>query len=485
MSDRKFSPVRFLGLLALSLLMMAPAFALGGTDGFSSIPTADVLPHSDYQLFGQLAYHRLPASHLPWISGVRFGLFDRAEFGLEAGNAISVSAKLRLQQEDGWIPSWSVGARQIFHSQEAHLRSVPDSLQGDYSGEVFLTVSKTVLGATSFHGGVSIIPGIDSGNAGVFWGIQQPIGKGLGIVYDGFYRNHNSHHNLGLSWNFRDVLRVSGGATEAIRYVYQNQSFGFYTKDEEARSPDAYSAPGLWLMISFTGRMSNHPSAQTENRLAVLEKHQTDERGKRENTEVRLDRLELQIQELRRPGTDSITRIETQAEQTLASLVQGLQNDAWDPRSSRRQQDSLLALGEVAARLLVRTAERESSAEPYRIASVRVMGASNNERFLSTLGGLVVGTDPDVAREAAFALGKLSSPSALDKLRASRTNAAPEIQKIIDELLTAPVVPPPAPIVTPSPEPAPSPTPTALPTPAPTPAPAPAPLTPAVPPPTP
>lgn len=449
--------------MTLILGFLGNAFALGGTDGFSNVSSAGVLPHTAYQIFGELGWHRVPitsggaaSSVFPWVTGIRMGLFNRGEFGVELGEHISLSGKVQFIKEEDWLPSCSFGGRQIFNSQEAHFYSVPDSLRDPYAGELFMAISKSFFKSTVLNGGVSIIPGIDSGRAQPFWGISQGLFSGLSILYDGFKRQSELHHNLGFGINYRDVLRISLGATEVERFFYQNAQFGFYTSNREASDNSAYRAPGLWCMISVTGFMKEGMRAKTEDRVAALEKKLDSHTKQMEKSEQRVDRIELQVQSLQKGGTDSVALREALAERMLADLVKSMLNESWDPRESRRLQDSLLELGEVSARLLVRTMLRESSVMDYRLTSVRVMSTSKSLRFVQALTELLDQNVPELQREALFALANIGSPECFAAIRNFRVKATPELQKTVDEVMppaksapapiapTAPAIPVPA-----------------------------------------
>jgi hypothetical protein len=447
------------------ILCAMNSWALGGTDGLPSIPTAGVLPHSAYQLHGELAWQRVPesgeySSAFPWVSGVRLGLFDRAEFGVEVGSKISVSGKMQFLQEQDWFPSLSFGARQIFNSQEAHFYSVPDSLRTSYAGELYMVASKKFFGVTSLNGGMSVVPGLDSGMAELFWGVSQGLFGGLELVYDGLQRNDDLHHALGLSWSFRDFLRISVGAKEVDRFFYQNEQFGFYMRDRENRSPDGYSAPGIWTALSFTGFMSSGSQPSTPERLIIFEKRLDSQSKNTEKYGARVDRLELQIQEMRKGSADSVTIKELIAERMLQDLVKGLTDETWDPRQGRRLQDSLLSLGEVSNRILVRTVQRESSSLEYRLLGLRIMGSSQSPRFVAELAEVLSSAEVALVREAVLALAKIGTPEALDLLRVFRPKANPEMQKNIDEILKSviPATPIAPAVLTPAPPPVPVPT---------------------------
>lgn len=431
--------------LILTLFCAATSHALGGMDGLSNIPTTQVLPHSSYQIFGQLGWHRVsekpsenPSSVFPWVTGIRIGLFNRAEFGVELGRNISLSGKMQFVREEDWIPAWSFGARQIFHSQEAHFYSVPDSMQEPYQGELFLAVSKTFWKRVRLHGGISVVPGLDSGRAQPFWGMEQGVFSGVSLLYDGFRRHEKMHHNAGLGITVRKVLRISFGATEIHRFFYQQDEFGFYTRNRAGQNLSAYDAPGLWGMISVTGFMKESMKESTPLRLNTLEKRTETQTKRQELNEKRMDRLELQVKNLQGTRPDSVAILEAKAERMLADLVKSMQNEAWDPRESRRMQDSLMRLGEVANRMLVRTLQRESSALDYRLTAIRIMGTSRNAFFQESLLEEIKRESQELQRESLIALVQIGTPEILAQLKAMRETATPEWKALLDEILPKP-----------------------------------------------
>lgn len=440
-------------LTSLLLLSVVTCHAFGGMDGLSNIPTTQVLPHSSYQIFGQLGWHRIsetpgesPSSVFPWVTGIRIGLLDKAEFGVELGRNISLSAKMQFVQEQDWVPALSFGGRQLFHSQEAHFYSIPDSLQEPYQGEIFLAVSKTFMKRVRLHGGMSVIPGMDSGRAQPFWGMEQGLFSNVSLLYDGFRRNKKLHHNAGLGISIRKVLRISFGATEVNRFFYQGSEFGFYTNNHEDKGLTGYAAPGVWGMISVTGFMKESMKESTPERLATLEKRSEIQTKRQEKSEKRMDRLEMQVKSLQGNRPDSIAIREAVAERMLSDLVKSMQNEAWDPRESRRLQDSLMNLGEVANRMLVRTLQRESSAMDYRFTAIRIMGSSRNPAFQEILFEEIQRDSEELQREALLALVQIGTPEIFTNLKILRTQSLPPLQTQIDAVLprNAPVAPAPA-----------------------------------------
>ncbi len=433
------------GLLFFTAWLCGGVFvhAFSGSDSYSMIPGAGVLPQNSYQIFGQMNVHNARIlnttdMHFPWSIGARLGLFGHAELAMEFGSELSLAAKLNLIEQEEWRPRWSMGVRQLFHSQEAHLLSVPDSLQGPYIGEAFTVISYRFFNGTRLDVGASVLSGVDSGKAGGFWGLEQGLGAGLSLVYDGFWRQGLHHHNLGVAWDFRKVLRLSVGATEVYRYFRQNDEFGFYFSDRENRSADGYSAPGIWAAISLTGWMGESSSKGLESRLAEQEKSRVLQLRRIDSLEVQFDRVQTLLEAQAVKGGDSLTVLENKAEALLEELVKGLHNEAWDPAESRRLQDSLLAMGNISKRLMVRMVRRESTSLEYRVAAVRIMGTGKDEMFVPVLSAMLSEKNPVLVRECLFALAHIGTPDALEIIRKSKATLSPELQSVAEGLLVTP-----------------------------------------------
>lgn len=427
---------------AVLVLSVLSAWALGGADGYSHIAAPSVLPHSAYQVYGQMGWHRIAepgytGSGLPWLSGVRLGFNNNSEFAVDYGHKVSLSGKFQFMAESGWMPQWAFGVRGIFDAPEAHLHSVSNALIESYENEVFTAVGKSFSTGTSVVGGVSILPQRDQGRAQPYWGVTQYLSDNLAVVYDAFRRDASFHHNLGVHYVLREVFTLGFGVTELPRYFYQDGELGFYMRATDQQFYTGYDAPGIWFSLSLTGFMTAKAQLKSAERIAQLDAKVLGQHQRIEALEERLDRAEMQVETMRGQGPDVVAQHEKRAEELLAAVVKGFQGETWDARGNKMRQDSLLALGEPAFRLLQRVALKESSAPVYRETAIRMMGNSRQDRFVETLAQILRQDNLSIQREALLALAKIGGEKTVAQLRTLRHTVPLELKELTAEIWQA------------------------------------------------
>lgn len=415
------------------------ASAMSGADGFLVIPTAPILPHQSYQIEGTLGYHMSEQSGVladrhPYVSGFRLGLANQFELGMQYGEKISLEAKIRLVEEDGMRPVLTLGMRQIAASQEAYFYSVPAAQAQAYAGEFFVASS---LGNNWFraHGGLSILSGLDSNKACPFWGAEQKMGLGTGILYEGFLRDGRSHHNLGLQWEFAHILRLSAGATEFHRYFVQDGEIGFQIKGSH-HPESGYRAPGVYAAIALTGFMKKESWPDTRAELQASQKRIAVQEEQLRDLQARMDEFELNYAESQGRMGDSLNQRTIRTEQSFDAIVQAYQQDIWDIDDLRAKQSAFLDLKGPAHRLLLRTAKLVNAQPHYRETAIRVMGISKNAQFVEPLR-LLLNEDPDenLRREAALSLGSIATPEAKNAIQAAIPLTQGSLRSTLEQIL--------------------------------------------------
>ena len=98
------------------------------------------------------------------------------------------------------------------------------------------------------------------------------------------------------------------------------------------------------------------------------------------------------------------------------------------------RQDSLLALGEPAFRMLPRVALKESSANIYRETAIRIMANSRQERFVEPLVQVIALENLPIQREALLALAKIGGEKAIHHLSLLRNTVPLELKDLTEEL---------------------------------------------------
>lgn len=428
-------------ITAFALLISTSAFALSGADGFLVIPTAPLLAHQHYQIESQLGYHMsehsgVLADRHPYVSGFRFGLFDRFELGMAYGDEISLDARMKLIEEDGHMPALSVGMRQLNASQEAYFYSVPENQRQAQAGEFFLSAS---LGNdwTRGHAGLSIFSGLDSGKACPFWGVEQKAFAGTSVLYEGFFRDRRTHHNAAIQWTFADVVTITAGATEFFRYFVQDGEFGFHIKSTE-HAESGYRAPGVYAAITLSGFMADSPRHDTRSDLDDARKRLAAQEAQLQDLQARMAAFEALYHDNLSGQADSLQKRMVKTAQAFDSIVSGYQADVWDIDDLRKKQGDFVALGVSAQQLLLRTVQKPNANLEDRIVAVRVMAFSKEARYVPMLTQLLDSdSDESLRREAALALGNIATPEAKTALTTALPRTSGNLQTTLQQILAA------------------------------------------------
>jgi hypothetical protein len=442
--------------MVLGLFLLLGQLALAGE--FITIPDAQILSHGEYKVSAgvQTAKHLQSNSaqsnslvrSYPYVSSIAFGLYDRGEFMVSYGEQVSLSGKVKFMQEAFLLPGLVFGAREVFASQQAYLYTVPDSLQGSYQGEIFMTAVKTFPTAgLHIHAGVAVLGGRDSGQAQVFYGLEQGLRGGLFLLLEGFKRNDSFHHNLGLSWRYKNLLALDAGFREAMSWVYQNNEISWYTEPQSPRV-DTWRSPGLYFRVSLTGRMAESGRIGLEGQMNRVQQKLEDLARRDQEIMARLDLNETQLLEYSGSKSDSLRALEGRAEQYLETMLREFESPGYDVNMVRALQDSLLQLGEIAHRVLIRIVGSDFVSEAHKENAIRVMAYSKLRKFIPALhevllvswrneqaGMLPKSAEGRVEREAMMALGRLESKESKEILEPFLGSRRPLLQKTAQEVL--------------------------------------------------
>lgn len=423
--------------LCALLLGFGGVHALSGADGFLVIPTAPLLAHQAYQIEGALGYHMSRQGEQwgdrhPYVSGFRLGMMNFLELGMQYGDQFSLEAKLRLREEDGLWPAVSLGMRQIAASQEAYFFSAYPEPR-DYAGEFFLAAS---LGNPWFraHGGLSIFSGLDSNKACPFWGIEQRLGGGWALLYEGFLRQDEGRHVASLQWNLGNIMRFSIGATQFQRYFFRHGEFGFRVKDPAAL--DGYKAPGLYAGITLRGFMKKESWPDTRAELNEARARLGTQEKQLKELQERMDEIEIAYAQAQGEGADSLRLRLSRTEAAFDTIVQGYQEEVWDIERLRALQQAFLSQGSSSDRYLQRVLRSPASSPLYRVTAVKVMGYSREDLFVDALRRtLSEESDESLRREAILALGNIGSSSARKALEEAQPGLKGELLSTVTQVL--------------------------------------------------
>jgi len=389
------------------------AFAISDGGDFLVVPSADILGDKAFQVRGTIGYHQTSCEskgncdRRPFVSSLRFGLFNSLELGLQFGSTISLDLKDRVSKAFGAVPAFALGARAFVQSPEAYFYSVPKTDRKEQTGE-FYAVAEWGNDWWRLLGGVSIFPFMKADDVAPFWGFEQALGTPkLSIVYEGFFRYGFTHHNMGLSFKPIKNLQINAGASEFYRYFFDNDKhFGFRIKNSGAYT--AYRAPGVYMSIAINGGFSESIQSQ-RNEVDSLKKQLAVQNMDLVELRAKMDNLEMLNHYENNPNGGYMLELQ----KDFSEIVSGYKSDEFNPDSLQTKEQIFIDKGMAAKRFLVREAKNVSLAAENRITAIRIMSHFPDSIFLDPLGSIVADNSNEyIAREAVLALGTINTPEA-------------------------------------------------------------------------
>ena len=415
-----------------------------------SIPSANVLLHGQYRLAGRFQYFtsseigspdpdlvdsteptvKQEVQSLNYSSELLFGIENRAEFGVQYGQAFSLSIKALVLREDLLWPDLVFGVRNLFGSQEAGLYGVTNTkTKKNLQSESYVTAAKSFASRTRVHLGMSILTHATKGFGSLNAGFEQDLGAGANLGYEVFERFSDFHQVLSLQWKYRNLVALSLGMTEFQSWIRQGGRWGFFLTPSHTLE-DGYNSPGISVSLQVLGWVPHRTKRTLPERVAILEVKNV--QMERELSRIDdLKQLVLQLQADAKSGysqsqRDSLLRdstgglnseaLKTPKEQAmgyLRSIAEKMQSDLSDPKESREAMRQLVGLGPSGIEVVVQTAG-DSASGNRRVPAVLVMAFSKDTIYVKTLKFLCSDPDPQIRREALIALVKLSSKLALE-----------------------------------------------------------------------
>lgn len=434
------------------MLAALPAAALAATVPFPqqqhpslllAIPDANLLQHGEYRLQGRFQYftsnqpgavdtafgdtaEATQTQNLNYNSELAFGIENRAEVGIQYGQALSFSVKALVWREDLFWPDIVFGARNLFASQEGGIYGVSDSKTlKNLQSESFLTLGKSFAGRSRAHAGFSVLPRANKGLASINAGLEQNLGAGAFLGYEVFERFSDFHQVLTLQWRYRNLVGLTVAMTEFQSWIRQDGEWGFFLTPSR-NNPDGYNSPGISISLQVLGWVPHREKRTLPERVAILEV----KNAELEKQVEEIDALKRRVSDLEERGpaapapasaADSAPAPApvlppTPAQQAVAllkALAEKGESDLTDPKEMRDLMAKVAALGPEGAEVVKRAAA-DTGAGPVRVHAVLVMAFSKDVRYEASLRSLCADPDPRIRREALTALVKLGSRAALE-----------------------------------------------------------------------
>ena len=412
----------------LVCLLPQLAFAISDGSDFLVIPSAEVMGDKSFQVRGTLGYHRTNCAgyneemcnKFPFISSLRFGLFNSFDIGVQFGSTVSLDLKTQINKAYSLVPAFALGARAFVQSPEAYFYSIPKSARKEQTGE-FYGVAQWSGDLWKLLGGVSVFPTMEANAVAPLWGYEQGLGtQKFSIIYEGFFRHGFSHHNMGLSFKPIKSLQISAGASEFYRYFFtEDGDSKFRTKNRSAVT--GYRSPGLYASIAINAGPKTSISQKDD--IDSLRKQFMAQEMELANVRTRVDILEAE-------KTNSIINIQLRRE--FQEIVNGYKADEFRPDSLLAKEQLFMNRGPIAKNFVLREAIDDASAQENRITAIRILSHFPDSTFLEPLGKIVAdGSNESIAREAALALGTINTPES----RRVLSTVANQTQGIVRETI--------------------------------------------------
>lgn len=410
-------------------------FALGDLSNFLIVPTAEVLEDKAFQVRGTIGYHQSKfEDRHPFVASVNFGLFNSLEFGIQTSSTVSLSVKNRINEAFGIVPAVAIGARAFVESPEAYFYSVDKKARREQTGE-FYAVAQWGNDWWNLLGGVSAFPGMTADEVAPFWGFEQKINPlKLSLVYEGFFRYGDAHHNIGLAFKPANSLQISAGATNFYRYFFDNDGdFGFDVVRDGASS--GYRAPGVYMSIAVSGGFASRIQNQ-KIEIDSLKRQLSVQSRDLNELRLRLDDLETAV--AAGSGSVSTNLYGGDIQKEYKSIVDAYNNDNTNLDSLLTKEQIFMEKGMISKRFLIREAKDINAEQQSRIVAIRMMSHFPDNVFLEPLGSLVAdNSNETIAREAAFALGTINTPEARKILATVANETTGIVRETIIEILGA------------------------------------------------
>jgi len=412
----------------LVCLLPQVAFAISDVSDFLVIPSAEVIGDKAFQVRGTLGRHRTNCagygesmcSKFPFVSSLRFGLFNSFEMGVQFGSTVSLDVKANLNKSYSLVPAFALGARAFVQSPEAYFYSIPKSARKEQTGE-FYAVAQWGGDLWKLLGGVSVFPTMEADEVAPLWGYEQGLGtQKLSLIYEGFFRYGFSHHNMGFSFKPTKSLQISVGASEFYRFFFtEDGDFRFRTKNTSAAT--GYRSPGIYASIAIN--IGPKPGISQKDDVDSLRKQLLAQETELANIRARMDSIEA---EKTNSGINILLRREFQG------IVNGYKADDFKPDSLLAKEQLFMNRGPIAKNFILKEAMDDASAPENRITAIRIMSHFPDSIFLEPLGKIVAdGSNESISREAALALGTINTPES----RKILSTVANQTQGIVRETI--------------------------------------------------
>lgn len=426
-----FCTVAFKGNRLITFLMAFLFWAYISTDArpripsLLSIPTADMLPHGLFQAHTAMTFFTVhdpeddssETFRYPFSSGVLLGFQDRAEFGVQYGDQVSLSFKAYVFEatEGLYYPDIALGARSVFGSQEGRLFAVRSNDTLDMlRNEAFIAFSLNYSENGRLHLGTSVIPSVDDGEAMFYLGVEQYMGLGVYLGYELFNRFLQINHNVNLIYKFKEAFSLSVGLTQVQYWLHSEDGWGFFVTPQEY-STNGYHSPGIKVAIAIGGFTLRNDKKTNRDQLNNIESEQQKMRIDFNDQQKKIEQVSHKVEQLERQNT-RLTDIEKkQVTDYLDQITQKLNSDVpYDPREIADLRVKIIKLPPSSRSIMTRILVNPTTPIDHRVQVCIIMALSGQDEYVKPLLQATADPEARVRREAILALANMKLKVALE-----------------------------------------------------------------------
>lgn len=412
-------------LVVLIVLAVQCGFGRPRIPSLVQVPTADLLPHGLFNAYTQMNFfttHDMQGDssqvfNYPFYFGFDLGFQNRAQFGFQYGDQVSISFKAYILEapEELYIPDITVGARSIFGSQEGRFYGIKsDDTLDILRNEAYLALSSNISENTRVHTGASVIPGIDDGEAMIFAGVEQYLGMGMYMTYEVFNRFLQFNHQAGFILKIKNYFSFSVGLSQIQEWLVQDGKWGFYPLPEGYTS-HGYNSPGIKVALSIGGYTLRSNEKTDREEMISMRSEQQEFRLDLSKMKEQVENTKLKIAQLERRD-EKVKELENrQVTDYLDLIAQKLNSDIpFDPIEITSLRNQILSLPVSSLAVLKKIVTNPTTNIEHRVQACILMALSGRDEFVKPLLQATNDPEPRVRRESILALANMKLKIALE-----------------------------------------------------------------------
>jgi len=343
---------------------------------------------------------------------------------IEAGYAGSANLGLKariLAETNKFLPSMSVGIRNVFSHKEAYnFGYSPDSL----SNELYVAFAKSIENINlRFHAGIQSIPKNHNEKVNPFFALEKYFGSGFYLSLETQRRNQQFYASLFGSFRFlKRKMEISAGLIDFTGIFNKNDgnvSLNFATDGQSS-----FTRPGIFLGLSFLGGMKSGKSdgfSSLEDRISrqnesisYLQKEVDSLKNLLKNSKNRIDNIDQSLKILSDSSDNENSQLKKTIKEKLITIKTLYEEEPFEPENVKKTIQETVSYRERIVPVLKEICQDEKENSQIRIYAVSIMGELSSRNAADALIEVLSKAQlPEMKIEALIGLGKLKEVRAV------------------------------------------------------------------------